>query len=105
MRGRLYFMATLLKRLGKAVLRLAVGVFGARITDQRTGRCAGKALVLPWRGRLHVIGLEEARLRPHFLPQERLTYWRQELGFSSHPEPDFPHEPASHSDPDASDSR
>jgi hypothetical protein len=74
-------------------------IAGAKVTDQRTGLPAGKALFIPWRGKLLVIGLENARVSPAFLPQPHLTYWCQDLGFSSHPEPDFPHEPPAHSHP------
>ena len=95
-------MDSFFRRAGRRLLRMVAAVIGARIIDQRTGACLGRALFIPWRGRLHVIGLEEARVRAHFLPQERLTYWRQELAFSSHPEPDFPNEADAHGDPDPS---
>ncbi len=71
-------------------LRLARWL-GSEIIDARTGRPLGRALLIAWRGRAWVIGLER-EVRPVFLPQTRLTYWRQELGFATHPEPDFPHE-------------
>jgi hypothetical protein len=46
---------------------------------------------VPWRGKLHVIGLKEA-VRAVFLPQKRPTYWKQEIGFTTHPPPDYPNE-------------
>ena len=92
-------MAPPLHRAAKALLRSLVAIAGAKVTDQRTGLPAGKALFIPWRGKLLVIGLENARVSPAFLPQPHLTYWHQDLGFSSHPEPDFPHEPPAHSHP------
>ena len=52
----------------------------------------GRALLVPFRGRIHVIGLD-ANVVPEFAPQERLTYWKQELRFTTHPPPDFSHEP------------
>lgn len=64
---------------------------GSQIFDASTQRPIGKALLIPWRGRIHVIGLEKAVI-PRFLPQKRLTYWKQELGFTVHPPPDFPRE-------------
>lgn len=60
-----------------------------RIYDCRTGKPLGRALFIPWRGRILVIG-SEGTLIPVFLPQDRLTYWKQELGFTTHPTPDFP---------------
>ena len=65
---------------------------GSPVVDVRTGKVLGRALLVPFRGRVHVIGLDAAVL-PVFLPQPRLTYWKQELGFTAHPPPDFPHEP------------
>ena len=65
---------------------------GSPVRDVRTGRVVGRALFVPFRGKLHVIGLE-AHVVPVFAPQERLTYWQQELTFTTHPPPDFPHEP------------
>lgn len=64
-------------------------IFGTRIVDQRTGKSLGRALLVPWRGKIHVIGLETA-VRVFFLPQRRLTYWKQEIGFETHSPPDFP---------------
>ena len=71
----------------------AIGLFcarlvGTRLVDFQTGRDLGKALIIPWRGKVHVIGLERA-VRVVFLPQKRLTYWKQEIGFTTQPPPDF----------------
>ena len=72
----------------------AVAIFrciGSDVIDQRTGKRVGRAFFFGWKGRVIVIGLEnEPPLRPIFLPQERLTYWKQEIGFTSPPLPDFP---------------
>ena len=81
-----------MKRFLRTLLKAATAVFGARIIDQRTGKVLGRALFIPWRGKLRVIGLEDKRVIPRFESQERLTYWHQSLGFTTHPEPDFPHE-------------
>jgi hypothetical protein len=62
---------------------------GSDIVDAETGAVIGRALLVPWRGRIKVIGLETP-VRPVFLAQPRLTYWKQELGFTTHPPPDFP---------------
>ena len=82
------FLTRKIRDFGLAVARL----FASDLTDCRTGRKIGRALLLPWRGKIHVIGLEEA-VKVEFVPQERLTFWKQEIGFSAHPAPDFPHEP------------
>lgn len=84
--------------VGKLKLKVrAVGLYLARrlgttVRDVRTGQVLGRALFVPFRGKLHVIGLE-ANVVPVFEPQGRLTYWKQELAFTTHPPPDFPHEP------------
>ena len=61
-----------------------------KIRDAQSGRILGRVLMIPWGGKIHVIGLPEA-VRPFFLPQKRLTYWKQEIGFTVRPAPDFPH--------------
>jgi len=68
-------------------------LFGTRIIDQRTGRIIGRAFVVPWRGKIHVIGLDTPA-RVNWIPQERVTYWKQEIGFETHPPPDYPNEKA-----------
>ena len=73
------------------VLRI-IRELGTPVVDQRTGRLLGRALIVAFRGRVHVIGLH-AYVQPVFLPQPRLTYWKQELGFMTHPAPDYPHDP------------
>jgi hypothetical protein len=76
------------KLIRSAVLRVA-RTFGAHVIDFESGRLLGKALIIPWRGKIHVIGLDVA-VRPMFQPQKRLTYWKQEIVFTEHPPPDFP---------------
>ncbi len=75
----------------RPVVLACARVIGTMVIDQETGRPLGKALLLPWRGKILVIGLD-ARVRPFFLPQARLTYWKQELGFTVHPAVDYPNE-------------
>ena len=81
-----------LKLTLRAVVLWVARLLGSRVTDPRTGRVLGRALLIPFRGKVHVIGLD-AVVVPEFAPQERLTYWKQELRFTAHPPPDFPHEP------------
>lgn len=64
-------------------------IFASDIHDYRTGEKIGRALMIPWKGRIIVIGAQEDFLVAEFQPQSRLTYWKQELGFTKHPQPDF----------------
>ena len=80
------FLTSAVRRL---VLALARSV-GSKIVDAETGAVIGRAFLVPWRGKIAVIGLD-AEVKPVFLPQKRLTYWKQELGFKLHTPPDFPH--------------
>ena len=80
-------MKTFCKRLG---LRILQAMFGIKMVDQRTGEIIAKVVVLRWRGKLRFLGLNGVAVRPHFLPQEKEVYWAQDLGFSTHPPPDFP---------------
>ena len=77
-------MRKLIRSIGLAIAHK----FGARITDHRTGKVVGRAIIFPWRGRIHIIGLEGSVV-PTFIAQQRLTYWKQELGFTVHDQPDF----------------
>ena len=76
---------SLLRSAALAILRAV----GTTIVDARTGIRLGRAFLFTWRGTIRVIGLETPVV-PVFLPQTRLTYWKQELGFTTHPAPDFP---------------
>jgi hypothetical protein len=82
-----------LKAKGRSILIAIAHRFGSRIIDSRTGQELGRAFLVPFRGKIHVIGLARPAI-PIFLPQARLTYWKQEIGFTTHPKPDFPHEPS-----------
>ena len=63
-------------------------IFGSRLKDFETGELLDKALIIPWRGKIHIIGLKK-NIRPMFQPQDRLTYWKQDIVFTTHPSPDF----------------
>lgn len=73
-----------IRSLGLAIVHR----IGMKIRDAESGRLLGRVLLIPWSGKIHIIGLEQ-NVRPVFLPQTRLTYWKQELGFAVHPPPDF----------------
>jgi hypothetical protein len=78
-------MKMLLRSIGLAV----VHKIGMKIFDSESGRPLGRVLLIPWGGKVRVVGLERS-VRPVFLLQTRLTYWKQDLGFTTHPPPDFP---------------
>ncbi len=78
-------MKMLIRSLGLSIARSV----GTKINDFESGKSLGRALIIPWRGKIHVIGLKVA-VRPMFQPQKRLTYWKQEIAFAEHPPPDFP---------------
>ena len=92
-----------MKKFLLLLLKALTAVCGARVIDQRTGQIAGKALFIPWRGKLRIIGLQDKRVIPAFESQQRLTYWNQALTFSTHPEPDFPNERKADDSADSSD--
>jgi hypothetical protein len=78
-----------LRMLLRATALSVVRALGTTFVDPKTGHRIGKALVISWRGKVHVIGLDWPA-KPIFLPQQRLTYWKQELAFTIYPRPDFP---------------
>ena len=80
-------MSNVLRKLFLGIAR----AIGSKIYDCRSGEFLGRALVFSWRGRIVIIGLERVVI-PEFLPQKRLTYWKQKLAFRAAPVPDFPHE-------------
>jgi hypothetical protein len=66
------------------------GLFGSRLHDEETGVLLGRAFVIPWRGRVLLIGYTGiVPLRPVVRRDPRLNYWKLTLGFSAAREPDF----------------
>lgn len=80
-------MSPIRKFIRSAGLKVAHTI-GTKIVDE-SGRPLGRALIIPWRGKIHVIGLE-VPVSIRWEPQKRLTYWKQEIGFCAHPPADFP---------------
>lgn len=81
----------MLKQLKQTLRDVGVWFFrlvGSEIRDCRTGKRLGRGLVFWWGGRLHLLGCDCA-LVPVPIPQERLTYWKQSIGFTAHSEVDF----------------
>jgi hypothetical protein len=81
-------MKSMVRRIGLAVL---CRLWGVKLVDQRTGAVIGRVVVVRWKGGLRLIGLNGVAVQPHFLPQATESYWAQDLGFSTHPPPDFPY--------------
>ena len=82
------------KMLIRGVGLWLINLFASDIVDERTGKKVARLLLIPWRGRILVLG-EGGLVIPEFRAQQRLTYWKREIGFFTHPDPDFPHEPRS----------
>jgi hypothetical protein len=76
-------------RLRDYFLKVA-DVFSSDIRDSETGESLGRGFLLPLGNRVALIGYRGRPLVPRFLPQQRLTYWNQKIGFSAHVLPDFP---------------
>jgi len=81
----------MIRRLIRSLVLKIAHTIGSPIKDFRSGKSFGRALIVSWRGKIHVIGLQAA-VRPMFQPQKRLTYWKQEIVFTEHSPPDFPRE-------------
>jgi hypothetical protein len=78
-------MKSFLRGLGMCVVR----VVGSDLRDAVDGSLLGRALILPWRGKIHLLGYEGVPLRMVCLPQEKIRYWRITLGFTKAEVPDF----------------
>lgn len=86
---------------GKLLRRIAA-LLGTTLRDAQSGDILGKAFVVVWRGRIHVLGYNGlSPLRPVVIPRERPDYWRLSLAFTAAREPDYPRldPPRRHSDP------
>ncbi|BCU76929.1 hypothetical protein [Luteolibacter sp. LG18] len=80
-------MRNLLRNIG----HFWISRFGSPIRDEETGELLGRALVVVWRGKIHLIGFSGSMvLKPVFCVQDRVRYWRQTIGFTRPQEPDFP---------------
>ena len=96
--GNLVGKSSLMKNFKQQLLRpLFLGVINllsSNIRDVDTGEYIGRALLIPWRGRILILGKGVAgyALVPKFCAQTRLTFWKCELGFTQHPPPDYPSE-------------
>jgi hypothetical protein len=70
-------------------LQLLARLIGSKIRDAQTGRLLGRAFLVPWGGKLHLLGYSGPPVIPVFLTQSALSYSRQSMGFTQHLEVDF----------------
>jgi hypothetical protein len=82
-------MIPLKQTIRRVVLRL-IAFISKDINDCFTGETLGRGFLLAWGRSFWLIGYSGRPLIPRFLPQRRLTIWRQVMGFTTHPPPDFP---------------
>jgi hypothetical protein len=78
-------MKSCFRHLGMFFVRL----LGSKIHDAHDGEYLGKALICTWKGRVYLMGYEGVPLRMVCLPQDRLRYWRIDLGFTKAGLPDY----------------
>lgn len=81
-----------LRRIGLVVVRL----FGSDIHDLDDGAVLGRALVVAFGGRVHLVGYNGLPLRPASVAQNRVKYWRITIGFKKAEVPDYPNEVVTH---------
>jgi N-acetylglucosaminyldiphosphoundecaprenol N-acetyl-beta-D-mannosaminyltransferase len=67
-----------------------INLFASDIPDCVTGAHLGRGFLIGIGGKIFLIGYKGRPLVPKFLPQERLTYWKQGIGFTTQEAPDFP---------------
>ena len=78
-------MKSAIRKMGMLLVRL----FGSEIRDAMDGESLGKALVVAWSGKVHLIGYEGMPLRMSCVPQNRVRYWRIVMGFTKAEVPDY----------------
>lgn len=79
-----------LKQSIRKCLLWCMGLLSKDIKDCMTGEMLGRGFLLAWGGSVWLIGYRGRPLIARFLPQGRLTYWRQYIGFTTTEQPDFP---------------
>ena len=73
-----------MKRALQTILLKFCRTFGTKVYDAQSGEMLGRCMMISWKGRMHIIGAESHWV-PVPLPQKRMTYWKQEIGFTCHP--------------------
>lgn len=79
-----------LKQTIRRVFLWCVGFLSKDIRDCESGETLGRGFLLGWGSAIWLIGYSGRPLIPKFLPQRRLTYWKQSIGFTTTEEPNFP---------------
>jgi hypothetical protein len=75
----------------RAAFNLMVELFGATLMDERTRQPVAKAIMICWRGKIYLFGYRgRDQVLPLFLPLKEMNSWKREIGFATHPPPDFP---------------
>jgi hypothetical protein len=78
-----------MKRCVRHMGMFLVRLLGSDVRDEVDGELLGRAFMVCWRGRVHLIGYEGVPLRLVCVPQEKIRYWRITLGFTKAEVPDF----------------
>ncbi len=82
-----------MRKLIYKLLLLASRVIGMKIRDQATGKVLGRALCIPFGGKIHWFGYTGTQfVLPAFEPRDGQNYSHHQIVFKVHPVPDFPNE-------------
>lgn len=73
-----------LRYLANHSIHWLANLIGSKIIDYRTGQILGKAIIIGFGGRIHIIGYRGTDFLIEFEPQVRLTYWKQSIRFTQH---------------------
>jgi hypothetical protein len=65
----------------KKLFKSLIGLLARPIRDPFSGKIIGKAFLFAWGDKIYLFGAEGAFV-PVPLPQKRLTYWKQSIGFT-----------------------
>jgi|688.fasta_scaffold22875_10 hypothetical protein len=82
-----------MRKLIYKLLLLASRVIGMKIRDQATGKVLGRALCIPFGGKIHWFGYTGTQfVLPAFEPRDGQNYSHHQIVFKVHSVPDFPNE-------------
>lgn len=80
-----------MKRNPGWLVRQLAALCGSQVRDEETGEFLGRAFLVPWRGRVHLVGYTGVvPLRPTVQARRAVTYWKVSVGFCCASRPDFP---------------
>ena len=78
-----------MKQRIRSIVLMLIRWISPEIRDCDSGRVLGRGFFFAWGARIWLVGYSGRPLVPKFLPQKRLTIWRQDIGFTAPPAPDF----------------